>query len=684
MPALPSHRLPGAAAALRRRACQLFLPLMMMLLGAPALALAPELLYQMPEFSDAQLSPDGTHLAVKTPLEQRVQLLVIELDSRRTVARISFPDADIGTFMWLGTQRLVFNITQQGQSRRTLGHSGGLFVIGRDGKEQRQLFQTTGEWLAAGRVRRVVQFWPVQPVPGSEDELIVGGNDVDEHSIDLYRLDVRSGKRQHLSAGRPPRIHHWVLDARQQPRAAVGSEADSTTLISYYRDEQGRWQTLWRGHSTGGSLNLPLAMEPGGGLLVSSNEGRDTMSLREYDPQRRQWGQTLIEHPHYDVGFDARGSRAGGLVFEPGSAELKGLSLDADRPLPLWFDADRQALQALVDRALPGQHNRLDFSAAPARVLVHSSSDRQPLRWYLLEPASGRLKLVLESRPQFDAAQMPATEIRSQTTADGQRLLSYRLRPPGAQPGQALPTVLIVHGGPWDRGPVWGDDGGDMRDAQWLALQGYQVLLPSFRGSTGFGKRWLHSARGEFGRAMQDDLEFALQALIDRGEADAQRLCIMGASYGGYAALMAVANHPERYRCALAGLPISDLVALLESGASDLSTRQSARRFWTEMVGDPKTQAEALRAVSPLTLADRIRAGVMIYAGIDDQRTPLEQAEAMREALRRAGREPVWLAKYGEGHGFFMDDNRRELRAAQRAFLRQQLGAPPAAAPASR
>ncbi|MCX2865084.1 alpha/beta fold hydrolase [Paucibacter sp. PLA-PC-4] len=642
------------------------------LTAARAQPLSRDEVFGQPTYADAQLSPSGRYLAVLVPDEQRRRnLAILDLDSRRFSARIGVPGADVGTLMWLGDERMVFSLTQLGQSAKTRSHVGGLYVVGRDGKEQRRLFQSVGEWANSG-ARRMVQMWPLQRVPGSDEELIVAGNDIDEHSIDLYRLNVLSGKRRLLTEGRPPRINHWLLDRQLQPRAAVGGDTDSPDQISHYRDADGRWRELWRTRGPRDDVNVPLSVEADGTLLVASNVGRDTTAVREYDPQRRQWGETLVEHPRHDVGVDALGGPIGVTLHDEASHELLGFEVSAERPLRLWMDERRRALQALVDGALPGRSNRLQFSAGP-RVLVASSSDTEATSWYLMDSSQGRLSLLLNSRPALDPARVPATEVVQPRSRDGQALLAYVLKPPRAAADQALPVVILVHGGPWHRGAVWGDEYGDMATARWLASRGYLVVLPSFRGSLGFGKQFLRSSRGQFGLAMQDDLDDVLAAVLKRADADPKRLCIMGASYGGYASLMAAARAPERYRCVVAGLPLSDLAALLDSGWSDISSNERAREFWVEMVGDPKQQRAALQAVSPAHLADRIKSKVMIYAGVDDRRTPLEQAESLRSALRRAGNEPLWLAKYGEGHGYRLADNHNEMLDQLERFLAEQL-----------
>jgi dipeptidyl aminopeptidase/acylaminoacyl peptidase len=172
---------------------------------------------------------------------------------------------------------------------------------------------------------------------------------------------------------------------------------------------------------------------------------------------------------------------------------------------------------------------------------------------------------------------------------------------------------------------------------------------------------------------MQDDVEDVTDWAIAQGLADPQRICLSGASYGGYAALMGAIKTPDKYRCAIAGLPLTDIGLLLTSGWSNISSRDAPRRFWLDMVGDPATQAAELRAVSPAHLAARIKAAVMLYASEEDGQVPIEQAENMRSALRAQGQEPRWFSRVNEGHGFGGSDTRQELYRDMFDFLAQQL-----------
>jgi dipeptidyl aminopeptidase/acylaminoacyl peptidase len=641
-------------------------------LAQPRLApLTAQEAFAGPHFASPRLSPDGRHLAMLADIDGRMRLAVYDLQQGRFESRIGYADADVAGPAWLSSDHLVYTLAQHGQSRKTLARQGGLFVTHRDGSKQRKVYDTFNDWLANGQ-RRYTWMQPLRAVPGSSEELVALSNDVDKESVDLYRINVMTGKRQWLTRDRPERTRAWVLDARLEPRVAISSVGESTEQVVHHRAADGRWRELWRYRVGRDDIRRPVAVEADGKLLVATNEGRDKTALREYDPATGQWGETLIEHPHYDVAVDALGDIAGALLRDADSGELLGVRIDAARPQFAWMEPRRQAVQAMVDKALPGRINTLQFSDS-AQVFVASHSDTEREHWYVLDSRSGELTPVLSAQGPLDPRRVPPTESLTLRSRDDLPLPSYLVRPPQAAAGVPLPTIVLVHGGPWSRGAVWGDAGGDMAMARWLASRGYLVLLPVFRGSTGLGKRFVMSARGQYGLAMQDDVDDALDAIVQRGDADPRRLCIMGDSYGGYAALIGAARMPERYRCAIAGFPISDLARLLSSDWSDISRDKDARPFAFDMIGDPVGQRAALDAVSPRFLAARIRAKVLIYAGVDDPRTPLEQASLMRSALESAGNPPLWLAKYGEGHGYSFTANHREMLQMLEPFLAEQL-----------
>lgn len=658
---------------------------------APAAPLAMRELAAIPDHDRPALSPDGRFLAVLVPIDGRVNLGVLDLDTRRIVNRVAIPGLDIRDARWIGDDWLVFSTDRYGAAGAMRLNTGGLYAVSRDGSRQIQLFPSLREAINAGMRRRFAPAAPLRDVPGRPGEMIVAVDDGngDEVDVNLYRQDLATGRRTLLTRQRPPRTFHWLLDHDLVPRVALAGVADRSDIVVHYRaGADAPWRELWRSSRTAGTMTLPLHFDTDNrGLYVASNEGRDTMAVHLVVPDELGPGAPVVpagatplaEHPRFDIGADASGRYIGGLLLDHAGRDVVGYRFNAEKPVVLWADDGHRRLQELVDRALPDTVNLLQRSAG-RRTLVASFSDVRAERWHLLDEKDGTLSPLFVSRPWLDRRMLPAMTPFWFRTRDGMEILSYLFLPPDRAADAKLPTVIEVHGGPWLRPDSWGEPGGGVVHAQWLASRGYAVILANFRGTTGLGRRLYQASRGQFGLAMQDDVEDLADWAVREGVADAGRICLMGASYGGYATLMGLAKTPAKYRCGVAGAPASDLEKLLVSGWSAISRLDAPRRYWTEMVGDPAVDGAALRAVSPARLAERIRAPVMIYAGADDSIAPVEQAEAMRAALRAAGREPRWVMRYGEGHGFRSTANVLDLHEQIADFLQTHLGTPDKAA----
>jgi dipeptidyl aminopeptidase/acylaminoacyl peptidase len=252
-------------------------------------------------------------------------------------------------------------------------------------------------------------------------------------------------------------------------------------------------------------------------------------------------------------------------------------------------------------------------------------------------------------------------------------LLGYYFLPKNRKPGERLPTIVHVHGGPSVRADSWGGGFGWF-EGQMFASRGYAVIVPNFRITPGFGSKVFYAGFGDFGRKMLEDHEDAAKWAVAEGIADPGRICISGASYGGYATLMSLARFPQTFKCGVAGLVVSDVEMLITSTAGDIPYNAAGVSFWLGMVGVSKP-AQIPPELSPANLADRIKQPVLIYAGGDDYRTPMEQTRKMVRALERAGNAPkAVIVKAGEGHGFGKTENNVDLYKQIFEFLEQNIG----------
>jgi dipeptidyl aminopeptidase/acylaminoacyl peptidase len=628
-----------------------------------------------PDIANPVLSRDGRFFAATAPINGRMNLVVIDLETRKGTALTNFSNFDVISVNWVGTERIVYSL---GQFNTPTGpgaaDGGGLFAVSRDGKEARVLSPTTRDCRARGeRVCRRYGF--IRSVPNSEEEIIASGNIRTADSQDVYRLNVRTGRAVLLTETRPSNADEWVLDRNLVPRVARAWVKDTQLYsVQYRKSESAPWEEIARFDQTAGPFFMPLAFEADNQtLMVATNQGRETMAVHRYDPNEKKLGELVAEHPRFDMGADQLGNTVPGIVRDPGTDNIVGYAVRAEKPEVVWTDEAYARLQRMVDGALPTTTNRFTRTPDGNRLLITSFSDRSPTRWYFLDEKKRTLEEVLSSRPWIKPENLVEMRPFLLKARDGLEIPSYYFLPRDYKPGQQLPTVIHIHGGPTVRADRWGEFTYGVREAQILASRGYAVILPNFRGTPGLGSKVFYSGFGSVGRQMQEDHEDAVKWGIAEGFVDPARVCIVGASYGGYAALMGLAKTPELFKCGVAGLSVSDWEMITSSAAGDTAYSPAAVEFAKRLVGADKNPSAA-REVSPAFMAARMKGALFMWAGSDDIRTPVEQTRKMQSALEGAGRPPRMLIKAGEGHGFGKVENNVELYDALLKFLDEQIG----------
>jgi dipeptidyl aminopeptidase/acylaminoacyl peptidase len=276
--------------------------------------------------------------------------------------------------------------------------------------------------------------------------------------------------------------------------------------------------------------------------------------------------------------------------------------------------------------------------------------------------------MVGQAHKDIDPRQMATLDLHRIKARDGLDLPVWITTPkvPSTSP---RPAVVLVHGGPWIRGSHWQWE----PTAQFLASRGYLVIEPEFRGSSGFGDKHFKAGWKQWGLSMQDDVADGLLWAVSKGWVDPKRVCIAGASYGGYATLMGLVRHPELYRCGVAWAAVTDPRLLYElDWISDLP--EEYKNFGLPaMLGDPVKDAAALKAVAPVEQAARIKAPLLLAFGLLDRRVPIEHGRHMRDALHEAGRDVEWVTYATEGHGWLILENRVDFAKRLEAFLARNL-----------
>lgn len=488
----------------------------------------------------------------------------------------------------------------------------------------------------------------------------------DTREFQLARMDTQTGLVSNLSEGIPDGSWDWLLDKDREPRV-IGALKNGRYSLHWRAPGTKEWKRLQEFDAYGDDdLLEPVYVEDGSRLIVSARAGRNASALYAYDLSTRK----LSPEPLVAVeGFDLDPV----FQFEPGTHRLLGFHFRTERPRSYWFDDKLHALQAGIDKALPGRFNRI-FCGRCAETrffVIRSSSDQEPGEYFLLDREKGTLALLGKSRPWIDESQQGKRSFHRVRMRDGLEIPVYVTHPAGTSENQKLPTVVLVHGGPNVRGTDlrWDDD------AQFLASRGYRVIEPEFRGTTGYGQRLFRAGWREWGRAMQDDLEDAVLWAAGRGMSDPERVCIMGASYGGYAALMGPIRHPGRYRCAISFAGVADIELMYSISWSDMS--EEAKRYsMPTLIGDPEKDADRLRSASPLKRAAEIKVPILLAHGTLDRRVPIAHATRFTSAARNAGVQIEAVTYNDEGHGWFSEGNHTDFYSRVEKFLEKHLSAP--------
>lgn len=643
---------------------------------------AVEDFFRMPHYYAPSLSPDGRHLAVvATPQGRRTQLAVIDLqDLGQTRSLMAFSDIDIHRIRWVNNRRLVFDVAElQERSGRPVAR--GLWAVDVDGSNARQLINAQPDhrdWkTVAGtnsRVREQVDkllpwTWQLlRTLRDGSDDVIVEQAQFDGTgeftSTWAARLNTRTAAKQQVIENGPNHVQDWLFDPKGRAIAAMAIQGEGYAL--HLRQEAG-W-TRWReGNRLNAAAPQWLDVGPKGEIYLVGNgpaSDADQTVLMRMDPSAPALApQVLMAVKGYD--FD------GSLVFDGKTQALLGIRYNGEARDTAWLHPAMQALQQEIDKRLDGTINRvfcgdcLDGNL----VVVQSGSDRQPPVYSLYRRDTKEVKTLFRSRPEIRAQDMAGREPMSIRTRDGLNMPTIVTRPKGVAASTPLPTVLLVHGGPYVRGNQWEWS----EEAQFLASRGYLVIEPDFRGSVGYGSAYHRAGWKQWGLAMQDDLADAAQWAIKAGQADARRICVAGASYGGYATMMALINNPELFRCGINWVGVSDIKMLYESG-SDIS--EIAREYdLPAMVGHPARDGERLDKTSPLQQAARLRQPLLMAYGAEDRRVPLKHGLRMRDALAGHGNKQVeWVVYPDESHGWRALETHKDFWTRVERFLDQHIG----------
>ncbi|MEA2703686.1 MAG: hypothetical protein QOD63_1631 [Actinomycetota bacterium] len=616
----------------------------------PPVPLVPrEVLFGNPERASPRISPDGTRLAWLAPDEGVLNVWVGpvkpnvagETDvagSEKARAVTADRDRGIRQFFWAHDNRHLVYAQDIGGDE-----NWRLYDVDLETDEIRDL--TPFDEVQA-RVEETDKHFP--------DQILVGLNVDNPELHDVYRLDLPTGELEKIVEN--PGFIGFLVDAAFRVRGGLAPLPDGGMVGMVRDDEESEWRPVLEIGQDDALTTSPLAFTlDGTGLWILSSIGANAGRLVKMDLATGDT-EVIVGDPVYDVSS---------VNLHPDTREPRFVVFQKDRNVYEILDPavadDIADLQAIG----PGELTVVGADDSDRTWLAAFVADDGPVRYYAFDRETRQSTFLFEHQPALSDYQLAKMEPFTFTSRDGLEIHGYLTFPPGLERA-GLPTVLNVHGGPWAR-DTWGYD----PQAQWLANRGYLCLQVNFRGSTGYGKDFVNAGDREWGAKMHDDLLDAVQWVVDKGYADADRVAIFGGSYGGYAALVGAAFTPDVFACAVDIVGPSNLKTLIES----------IPPYWAPMVaqfhtrvGNPETEEEFMWERSPLSRAGDITIPLLIAQGANDPRVKQAEAEQIVAALTEKGIDHEYLLFPDEGHGFAKPENRLKFFAAAERFLAKHLG----------
>jgi dipeptidyl aminopeptidase/acylaminoacyl peptidase len=469
----------------------------------------------------------------------------------------------------------------------------------------------------------------------------------------LFDVDTTTGKGRVVERG-TAYTAQWLADPMGAPLARSEWKPETRELTVLAKDGPG-WRPIYQ-HKGNDSMAL-AGLTPDRKAIVAIGENDSDRSRAWSLPLDGSAETVLFEDPQADVT---------GATIDPATGVIVGYHTGGMNPDIHWIEKTRLAQQRALDKAFPGRQAYVtDRSMDGQQLLVIVESAESPPVYYLVDLATHRADIVGETYPGLVGAKLG--EVRNITYAarDGGRIPAFLTLPPG-RGEKNLPLVVLVHGGPESHDP-----GGFDWWAQFLATRGYAVLQPQFRGSTGYGSAHRLAGYHQWGGVMQDDVTDGVRRLVSDGVADPKRVCIVGASYGGYAALAGAALTPDLYACAVSVAGVSDLPQMIGDVENRGGDESNSLAYWKDHIGsamDPK-----VIQASPARAADRIKAPILLMHGTDDTVVPPRQSDAMARALEAAGKPYEYVKLPGEDHWLSNGATRTEVLERIEAFLAKHL-----------
>ena len=596
---------------------------------------------QRPFLSDPLLSPDGRRIATTVFVNGKENVAFYELpaapDSKPKLIPVG--NAQLRSYQWAGSDRLLIGV---GGTTMVYGIPFPITrLLGYDLK--------SGKLTSLGRGGGFLGDDVIFIDPDGRYILLAAQKDpFTTPSVD--RIELADGAATTVQKSKTG-VWSWFADPGGFVRAGV--DYGERRLKLYYRasagDELRKIDTKKYPKDDAVIDMIRFVGDAQRGVVIT-NAQTGRFAAYEYDFASDTMGEPVFEHPSVDVG-----------AIIPGEKGIDGVSYEDERPRIHWLNPEMARLQQSVDRILKGKTNLVSSRSRDGNVvLIWSGGADDPGTWFVYNRALKRMEAFARPYDKLDQTPLAAVKPVSYRARDGLTVPGYLTLPPGRK-AEKLPLIVMPHGGPFSR-----DSWSYNSQVQFLASRGYAVLQPNFRGSTGYGLDYVTRGHGQVGTGMIDDIEDGAKWLIGEGIADGGRVCIMGGSYGGYAAIWSAMRNPGLYRCAISMAGVTDWKAMLKYDSKALMARRYAKKWRAQIEGSEGTD---LDSISPAEQAALLKVPLLLAHGELDTNVPPSQAKNFVAAAKTA-RVPVESVFYPKaGHGFGTAEDAADFLKRVETFL---------------
>jgi dipeptidyl aminopeptidase/acylaminoacyl peptidase len=611
-------------------------------------------------FIDAKISPGGKYFAAISTEGGKRTLVIIDIKTRKPAAAFRPSPESVGNFYWANDSRVIAQIWGEGDGTLAIpSNNGELYALNADTGRGEMIF---------GYRANVAHVGPAGSTPvadyagaiflgrvrGGDDRHVLietyDFHDAGDRVATLWNMDVYTGRKVQVAAG-PMAEASFIADEMGQVRIASGRGPDQK-LRFFLHGEKG-WDEL--GKLNGVSRDTrPIGYES------------QARTLDIVEPLEKGFGVFALNIDTGEKKLLAKNDWVGPSGWlRDRNKKLLAVRFDPDLPDWQFIVPDHplsRALKGLLAAYPDDDVSFLNTTDDEKKVVALVYSDRNPGRYLLLDVDKLAAEELAARRPWVKADAMSEMTAFHTKASDGLWIHGYVTRPKSAKPGVLPPLIVLPHGGPHGVRDEWGYDG----EAQLLASEGFAVLQVNYRGSGGYGEKFQEAGYRHWGDRITQDIIDATRYAIAKGYADPKRVCSYGASFGAFSALQSAILAPDLFRCAVGYAGVYDLTIMASSG--DISESRMGKGYVKAVLGSDE---EALKRMSPVYNADKLKAKVFLIHGKQDERAPIKHAERMKEALEKVGRPPSWLVEQKEGHGFYDEGARERMYTQLVAFLHE-------------